>query len=57
MLAFGLFDKIQPQLLSAVWHHVRSPWKTANSVPWAFSKGVEKKEKKVNIGYFFTIMS
>lgn len=52
MLAFGLFDKIWPQLLSAVWHHVKRPWKTGNPIPQAFRKEVKKKEKKVNMGYF-----
>lgn len=46
MLAFGLFDKIWPQLLSAVWHHVRRTWKTGNPIPQIFRKKAKKKKRQ-----------
>lgn len=51
MLAFGLFDKIWPQLLSAVWHHVRRTWKTGNPIPQIFRKKAKKKKKTKGILY------
>lgn len=56
MLAFGLFDKIRPQLLSAVWHCVRRLWKTGIPIPQVFGKEV-KKGKERQPGGIFTVMS
>lgn len=57
MLAFGLFDKIWPQLLSAVWHHVRKTWRIGNPIPQTLGKKVKKKGKKKRQGYFTYIFN
>lgn len=55
MLAFGLFDEIWPQLLSAVWHRVRTTWKTGNPIPQT-SRKVKKKKGKERQRVFYILL-
>lgn len=56
MLAFGLSDKIWPQLLSVVWHHVRTTWKTENPIPQT-SRKVKKKKGKERQRVFHIVLN